>query len=132
MAIHDTIGDFLTAIRNGSRAGRESIEVPYSKMRLAIGEILVNEGYLLKCEKIEARPNVPAIRIELKYVNQTPAITDLQRASKPGCRRYTSATDMPKVLGGLGFSIVSTPQGVLKDAEARRRKVGGEVVCEVW
>lgn len=132
MAIHDTIGDFLTAIRNASRAKRETIEVPYSKMRLAIGEILVKEGYLLKCEKVESRPNVPAIRINLKYVNETPAITDLQRASKPGCRRYTSATEMPKVLGGLGFSIISTPQGVLKDAEARRRKVGGEVVCEVW
>ncbi len=132
MAIHDTIGDFLTAIRNGSRAKRETIETPYSKMSLAIGEILVKEGYLLSCEKVEARKNVPAIRIALKYVDHTPAITDVQRASKPGCRRYTSATEMPKVLGGLGFSIISTPQGVFKDAEARRRKVGGEVVCEVW
>ncbi|MFP4352159.1 MAG: 30S ribosomal protein S8 [Puniceicoccaceae bacterium] len=132
MAIHDTIGDFLTAIRNGSRAGRETIETPFSKMRLAIGEILVREGYLLKCEKIESRPNVPAIRITLKYVNKVPAITDVQRASRPGCRRYTGATGMPRVLGGLGFSIISTPKGVLKDSDARRQKVGGEVVCEVW
>lgn len=132
MAIHDTIGDFLTAIRNASRSKRERIEVPYSKVSLAIGEILVKEGYLLGCEKIEVRKNVPGIRIALKYVDKTPAITDVQRASKPGCRRYTSATEMPKVLGGLGFSIISTPQGVFKDSEARRRKVGGEVVCEVW
>lgn len=132
MAIHDTIGDFLTSVRNASRAKRETIEVPYSKMSLAIGEILVNEGYLKSCEKIEVRKNIPGIRIALKYVNQTPAITDVQRSSKPGCRRYTSATEMPKVLGGLGFSIISTPQGVFKDAEARRRKVGGEVVCAVW
>lgn len=132
MAIHDTIGNFLTAIRNASRAGKEVIEVPYSKMSLAIGEILVKEGYLQSCDKIDVRENVPGIRIALKYVNQTPAITDVQRSSKPGCRRYTSATEMPKVLGGLGFSIISTPQGVFKDSEARRRKVGGEVVCEVW
>lgn len=132
MAIHDTIGDFLTAIRNGSSAGRETIETPYSKMRLAIGEILVKEGYLASCEKVEVRENVPAIRIDLKYVNSVPAITDVQRSSRPGCRRYTSATEMPKVLGGLGFSIISTPKGVLKDSDARRQKVGGEVVCEVW
>jgi len=132
MAIHDTIGDFLTAIRNGSRAGRETIETPYSKVRLAIAEILVKEGYLAKCEKVEVRTNVPAIRMELKYVNNVSAITDLQRVSRPGCRSYTSSTEMPKVLGGLGFSIISTPKGVLKDSEARREKVGGEVVCEVW
>ncbi len=132
MAIHDTIGDFLTAIRNASRAGRETIETPFSKMRLAIGEILVTEGYLARCEKVEVRKNVQAIRMDLKYVNNVPAITDLQRASRPGCRRYTGSTEMPKVLGGLGFSIVSTPKGVLKDSEARRQKVGGEVVCEVW
>jgi small subunit ribosomal protein S8 len=132
MAIHDTIGDFLTAIRNGSRARRESIQVPYSKMKHAIGDILVKEGYLLRCEKTEERPNVPALRLTLKYVNETPAITDLQRASRPGCRRYTSSRETPKVLGGLGFTIISTPEGVFKDAEARRRKVGGEVVCEVW
>jgi len=132
MAIHDTIGDFLTAIRNGSRAGRETIETPYSKMRLAIGEILVKEGYLGKCEKVEAEKKGPAIRINLKYVNSTPAITDVQRASRPGCRRYTASDQMPKVLGGLGFSIISTPKGVLKDSDARRQKVGGEVVCEVW
>jgi len=132
MAIHDTIGDFLTAIRNASRAGRETIEVPFSKMSLAIGEILVKEGYLKSCEQYEVRRNVSGIRIALKYVDHTPAITDVQRASKPGCRQYTSSTEMPKVLGGLGFSIVSTPQGIFKDSEARRRKVGGEVVCSVW
>tara|TARA_R100000027_G_scaffold18279_2_gene13155 strand:+ start:23620 stop:24018 length:399 start_codon:yes stop_codon:yes gene_type:complete len=132
MAIHDTIGNFLTAIRNGSRAGRETIETPFSKMSLAIGEILVKEGYLAKCEMVEARTNVSAIRMELKYVNNVPAITDLQRLSRPGCRRYAAKGEMPKVLGGLGFSIVSTPKGVLKDSDARRQKVGGEVVCEVW
>lgn len=132
MAIHDTIGNFLTAIRNGSRAGRETIETPFSKMSLAIGEILVKEGYLAKCEVFESRKNVSAIRMELKYVNNVPAITDLQRMSRPGCRRYAAKDEMPKVLGGLGFSIVSTPKGVLKDSEARRQNVGGEVVCEVW
>ena len=132
MAIHDTIGDFLTAIRNASSAKKEQIVTPYSKMRLAIAEILVSEGYLAKCEKIEQKPGVPSIRITLKYVKQTPALTDLQRYSRPGCRRYTKANEMPKVLGGLGFSIISTPKGVLKDSDARRQKVGGEVVCEVW
>lgn len=132
MAIHDTIGDYLTTIRNASRSKRENLETPYSKMRLAIGEILVNEGYLAKCEKVESRPGVPGIRIDLKYVNNTPALTDLQRCSKPGCRRYTKSNEIPKVLAGLGFSIISTPKGVLKDAEARRRKLGGEIVCEVW
>lgn len=132
MAIHDTIGDFLTAIRNASRAKKEEIVTPYSKMRLAIAEILVNEGYLAACEKIEKKPGIPAIRITLKYVRQTPALTDLQRNSRPGCRRYTKANEMPKVLGGLGFSIISTPKGVLKDSDAKRQKLGGEVVCEVW
>jgi small subunit ribosomal protein S8 len=132
MAIHDTIGDFLTAIRNASRAKKEQIETPYSKMRMAIAEILVAEGYLAKCEKIDKKTGLPAIRITLKYVKQSPALTDLQRNSRPGCRRYAKVNEMPKVLGGLGFSIISTPKGVLKDTEARRQKVGGEVVCEVW
>ncbi len=132
MAIHDTIGDYLTAIRNASRAHKETIVVPFSKTKQAIGEILVREGYLRSCEKVEVRTNVPALRLGLKYVRQRPVITDLQRASRPGCRQYTGARQTPKVLGGMGFTIISTPQGVLKDSEARRRKVGGEVLCEVW
>lgn len=132
MAVHDNIGDFLTVIRNGSRAGRATVETSFSKMRESIGRILVEEGFLAGCESFEEPGGLKRIRIHLKYVSDTPALTDIQRTSRPGSRRYSKATEIPRVLGGLGFSILSTPRGLLKDRDARRQNVGGEVVCSVW
>ena len=132
MAVHDNIGDFLTVLRNGSRAGREEVETSFSKTREAIGRILVEEGFLVSCESYELPSGVKRLRIRLKYVADTPALTDIQRTSRPGSRRYTKAKESPRVLGGLGFSILSTPRGLLKDREARRQNVGGEIVCSVW
>ena len=132
MAVHDNIGDFLTILRNGSRAGREEVETSFSKSREAIGRILVEEGFLASSETYELPNGVKRLRVRLKYVAETPALTDIQRTSRPGSRRYTKSTAMPRVLGGLGFSILSTPKGLLKDKEARRQNVGGEIVCSVW
>lgn len=131
MSAHDTIGDFITAIRNASRAGKEEIETGYSRMRAEIARILVEEGYLAGFD-VAGTDKIKRLKLRLKYVRQVPALTDVQRYSRPGCRRYCKSDEIPRVLGGLGFAILSTPQGLLKDSDARKNKVGGEVVCTVW
>jgi len=129
MAVHDTIGDFLTVIRNASLAGKESCSVTYSKLRVGIARILKDEGYI---KDFRVNNGETSLEIDLKYVDEIPAITGLQRHSKPGRRLYCSYEDIPRVLGGLGVSILTTSRGILKDRDARRQKVGGEVVCKVW
>jgi small subunit ribosomal protein S8 len=133
MAMSDPIADMLTRIRNANNAKHDTVDVPSSKMKLAIADILVKEGYITKYTIVEDGA-FQTIRITLKYgANKNEkVINGLKRISKPGLRIYASAADMPKVLGGLGIAIVSTNQGVITDKEARALNVGGEVIAFVW
>ena len=132
MQITDPIADLLTRIRNASSAKHETVEVPASKMKKAIVEILFAEGYIKKFEVIDdERQGI--IKIWLKYVEGKKAvISGIKRVSKPGLRVYASKEDMPRVLKGLGIAIVSTSKGIMTDKQARRENVGGEVLAFVW
>ena len=133
MTMSDPIADMLTRIRNANTAKHDTVDVPSSKMKLAIAEILLKEGFIKAYEIIE-EGNFKTIRISLKYgadKNQR-IITGIKRISKPGLRVYAGAEEMPKVLGGLGVAIVSTNKGVMTDKEARALNVGGEVLAFVW
>lgn len=129
----DPIADFLTRIRNASAAGLKMVEIPSSNTKRAMTQILFDQGYILNY-KFEEDNKQGAIKIALKYNMSTrvPAITKLQRASRPGLRKYSSAEEMPRVLNGLGIAIVSTSRGVITDKEARHQKIGGEVLCYVY
>ena len=133
MAMSDPIADMLTRIRNANTAKHDTVDVPASKMKLAIADILVKEGYIAKYNIVEDG-GFSTIRITLKYGadKNEKVINGLKRISKPGLRVYASAADMPKVLGGLGVGIVSTNQGVITDKEARSLNVGGEVLAFIW
>ena len=133
MAMSDPIADMLTRIRNANTAKHDTVDVPASKMKLAIADILVKEGYIAKYNIVE-EGNFNTIRITLKYGadKNEKVINGLKRISKPGLRVYASAADMPRVLGGLGVAIVSTNQGVITDKEARSLNVGGEVLAFIW
>ena len=133
MAMSDPIADMLTRIRNANTAKHDTVDVPASKMKVSIAEILLNEGYI-KAFDIVDDGNFKTIRITLKYGadKNEKIITGLKRISKPGLRVYASKEDLPKVLGGLGIGIISTNKGVLTDKEARKQNVGGEVLAYVW
>ena len=133
MTMSDPIADMLTRIRNANTAKHDTVDVPASKMKLAIAEILFNEGYIAKYDVIEDG-NFKSIRITLKYGadKNEKVITGLKRISKPGLRVYANKEDLPRVLGGLGTAIISTNHGVVTDKEARKLNVGGEVLCFVW
>jgi small subunit ribosomal protein S8 len=132
MAIHDTIGDFLTVVRNASNARKASCSCRHSKLREGIARILKDEGFIADFAVDEEKPGRKFIHITLKYVNGVPALTGIDRWSRPGCRMYAAHTELPRVLGGLGLSILTTSKGIVKDREARRLKVGGELLCKVW
>ena len=133
MTTSDPIADMLTRIRNANSAKHDTVDVPSSKMKLAIADILVKEGYIKKYEIVEDGA-FQTIRISLKYGNNKNEriISGIKKISKPGLRVYAGKEDMPKVLGGLGIAIVSTNQGVITDKEARKLHVGGEVLAYVW
>ncbi len=133
MTMSDPIADMLTRIRNANTAKHDTVDVPSSKMKLAIADILVNEGYIKKYDLIDEGA-YKTIRIALKYGadKNERIITGLKRISKPGLRVYANKEELPKVLGGLGTAIISTNQGVITDKEARRLGVGGEVLAFVW
>ncbi|MBA3837867.1 MAG: 30S ribosomal protein S8 [Sphingomonas sp.] len=131
MALTDPIGDMLTRIRNGQRARKDSVLSPASKLRVRVLDVLQREGYIRGYSEEEMGP-AKGIRIELKYFEGQPAIRHVARVSKPGRRVYSGAQDLPRVMNGLGITIVSTPRGVLSDAEARDQNVGGEVLAEVF
>ena len=131
MSITDPLGDLLTRIRNGQRARKDSVVSPASKLRARVLDVLQREGYIRGYSEEELAGH-PGLRIELKYFEGQPAIQHVARVSKPGRRVYSGATDLPRVRNGLGMSIVSTPRGVLSDAEARDQNVGGEVLAEVF
>ena len=133
MSMSDPIADMLTRIRNANTAKHDTVDIPASKMKLAIADILLKEGYVKAVDVVE-EGNFKTIKITLKYgANKNEKIlTGLKRISKPGLRVYASKDELPKVLGGLGTAIISTNRGVLTDKEARKENVGGEVLAFVW
>ena len=133
MMTSDPIADMLTRIRNANTAKHDTVDIPASKMKIAIADILVNEGYIAKYDIVEDGA-FKTIRVTLKYGvdKNDKVITGLKRISKPGLRVYANCEELPKVLGGLGTAIISTNQGVITDKEARKAGVGGEVLAFVW
>ncbi|ADQ06745.1 ribosomal protein S8 [Caldicellulosiruptor hydrothermalis 108] len=132
MYVIDPIADMLTRIRNANNARHEVVDIPASKMKKAIAQILLEEGFIKDYEIIDDGKN-GIIRIRLKYgPNKERAITGLKRISKPGRRVYASKDELPRVLGGLGIAIISTSKGIMTDKKARKEGVGGEVLCYVW
>ena len=131
MAVTDPLGDLLTRIRNGQRARKDSVLSPASKLRVRVLDVLQREGYIRGYSEEDMGP-AKGVRIELKYFEGQPAIKHVARVSKPGRRIYSGSQDLPRVMNGLGITIVSTPKGVLSDAEAREQNVGGEVLAEVF
>jgi small subunit ribosomal protein S8 len=130
----DSIGDFLTRIRNASMAGHRVLEVPSSKFKKEIVKVLFDKGYILNYKFEDADDKHPSIKIALKYnnYNKTSSITKIERVSKPGLRKYVHTDGLPRVLNGLGIAVVSTSKGVMTDKEAREQKIGGEVICYVY
>jgi small subunit ribosomal protein S8 len=128
----DPLGDMLTRIRNGLQARKDEILAPASKQRQRVLDVLQREGFILGYERADLDNNKAELRIRLKYHEGDPVIRSIQRVSKPGRRIYSGVTELPRVANGLGISIVSTPKGVLSDAEARDQNVGGEVICTVF
>lgn len=128
----DTISDFLTIIRNAYRAGKPSCLGRYSKLHLSIANILKEEGYIRDVQVLTAENGLKQLEVTLKYVNDAPALTGIKRVSTPGRRLYFRSAEIPRTLGGLGISILTTSKGILRDREARQQNVGGEIICTVW
>ena len=131
MNITDPIADMLTRIRNANAQRHETVDIPSSKMKRTIANILLEEGYIKSVEEIEDNGQ-GTIRITLKYVNKQKVITGLKRISKPGLRVYANKEELPKVLGGIGTALISTSKGIMTDKKARQEGVGGEVIAFVW
>ena len=132
MTMTDPIADMLTRIRNANTVGHETVEIPASKMKKSIAEILKEEGYIEDFDIIDDNKQ-GIIKITMKYgANKEKVITGIKKISKPGLKVYAKANDVPRVLGGLGITIISTSKGVVSDKEARKMGVGGEVICYVW
>ncbi len=131
MSLTDPLGDMLTRIRNGQRAKMDSVMTPASKLRANVLEVLKREGYIRGYSAEELNGH-DGLRVELKYFEGQPAIKHVARVSKPGRRVYSGSSELPRIRNGLGIVIVSTPRGVLSDAEAREQNVGGEVLAEVF
>ena len=132
MAVHDTIGDFLTIIRNASMARNETCTSQHSKMRVAIAVILKDEGYIHGFSEGQDAKGFKTLTLKLKFAGTTPAITGIQRHSTPGRRLYFGCKDIPRVLGGLGVAILTTSKGVMRARDAREAGVGGELIAKVW
>jgi len=131
MNISDPIADMLTRIRNASRARHLEVSMPASRTKMAIARILMEEGFIEDFSEAQAGPRKD-ITIRLKYVGKVPVVSGLKRISKPGLRVYAAKTEIPRVLGGLGVVIVSTSQGIMTGAQARKSQLGGEVLAYVW
>jgi small subunit ribosomal protein S8 len=128
----DPIADMLTRIRNAVRVERPNVTMPLSKVKRGLAEVLKREGYIWDWQEVSGEP-VPQLRLDLKYgPNGERVIRHIQRVSKPGRRVYSGASDLRPVLNGLGIKVISTSRGVISDREARQRKLGGEVLCELW
>jgi small subunit ribosomal protein S8 len=129
--VNDPIGDLLIQIKNASMAGKQGIEVPHSRMKFEVAKILSEEGYVGTVEKIGNAPK-HAIRIAMRYKGTVSAITDVKRMSKPGLRVYVGRTMIPMVVGGMGIAIISTPEGVMTGKTAKKKGIGGELLCTIW
>ena len=132
MPVNDPLGDMVTRLRNGSTARKDKVLMPHSKIKLEVAKVLKEEGFISDYVHHDKKPQ-GEITLVLKYgAEREPAITGIRRVSKPGLRRYSRSTRLPKVLGGMGISILSTSRGIMSDTEARKQKVGGEVICTVY
>ncbi len=129
--MNDPISDMLTRLRNATAAGQSSLTLPYSKLKSDIAQILKKEGYIKDSELVTEEGH-QAIKIQTKFVNKTSAISGLKRVSRPGLRRYVGAGEIPRVLGGMGIAVLSTSRGILTGHEARKQKVGGELLAYIW
>ncbi|MFM8981508.1 MAG: 30S ribosomal protein S8 [Spartobacteria bacterium] len=129
--MNDPISDMLTRLRNATAAGQSSLTLPYSKLKSDIAQILKKEGYIKESELVTEEGH-QAIKIQTKFVNKTSAISGLKRVSRPGLRRYVGAGEIPRVLGGMGIAVLSTSRGILTGHEARKQKVGGELLAYIW
>lgn len=134
MYVNDPIADMLTRIRNGNTVYHDSVDIPLSKMKVEMAKILKGEGYLRNFKVLnDSRQPFPLLRVYLHYgPNRERVIQGLRRVSKPGRRIFAGKSDLPKVMGGLGIAVISTSQGLMTDSNARKRGLGGEVVCYVW
>ena len=132
MSLSDPLGDMLARIKNGQLRKKESVLMPASRFRGNVLDVLHREGYIRGFSSFEYKPGIRHLKIELKYQEGVPVISEIKRVSKPGCRVYSSINELPKVYNGLGISILSTPRGVMSDNEARAANVGGEVLCQVF
>jgi len=132
MSLSDPIGDMLARLKNSQLRNHKKIELPSSKFKTKIAEILKSEGYIIDYEVVNSENNKANLLISLKYSSGNPVISSIERISKPGRRIFSSAESLPKVNNGLGIAIISTPKGVMTDIDARKQKVGGEIICKVF
>lgn len=130
-ALIDPIADFLARIRNAAAAGKEEVLVPFSKMKAELARILMEEGYVWSYE-VDTSGKHPRLKLKIKYQGKKPVIRSLRRESKPGVRKYVGVDDIPRVLGGLGISILSTSRGLMTGAKAKKAKLGGELLATIW
>ena len=129
--MNDPIADMIIRIKNALLAKHDVVTIPHSKLKAQIGQILLENNYIIDC-KTEAKSPQSEIVVKLRYVGRVPAITDVKRISSPGCRVYAPATKIPRALGGYGITIVSTSKGIMTDKQARQKNLGGEVLCQIW
>ena len=131
MSLSDPIGDMLARIKNSLMRNHKKVELPSSKFKVKIAEVLKSEGYIIDY-KVTEHDKKPIIEINIKYNSGNPVINSIERVSKPGRRIFSSANSLPKINNGLGIAIVSTPKGVMTDIDARKQKIGGEIICKVF
>jgi len=131
MSLSDPIGDMISRIKNAQMRNHKKVQLPSSKFKVKIAEVLKDEGYIIDY-KISSELNKFKLEISLKYSSGNPVITTIQRVSKPGRRIFSSVESLPKINNGLGIAIISTPKGVMSDINARKQKVGGEIICKVY
>ena len=131
MSLSDPIGDMIARIKNAQLRNHKKVQLPSSKFKIKIAEVLKSEGYIIDY-KVSQELNKPYLEISLKYNSGNPVISSIQRVSKPGRRIFSRAESLPKINNGLGIAIISTPKGVMTDIDARKQKVGGEIICKVF
>lgn len=131
MSLSDPIGDMIARIKNAQSRNHKKVQLPSSKFKVKIAEVLKSEGYIIDY-KVSQESNKPYLEISLKYNSGNPVISSIQRVSKPGRRIFSRAESLPKINDGLGIAIISTPKGVMTDIDARKQKVGGEIICKVF
>ena len=132
MSLSDPIGDMIARIKNAQMRNHKKVELPSSNFKAKIATVLKNEGFIIDYKINENKNNKPTLEIDLKYHSGSPVISTIQRISKPGRRIFSSAESLPKINNGLGIAIISTPKGVMSDIDARKQKIGGEIICKVF